>query len=124
MNAGVGVGSAGKTIRAEDVCMIGDDVSADCRGALEAGIGTAILVRTGKYREGDEERWKEDASAAASSPGGGGASEGGDVPGSSIDRRGRRLRAGFDVSERLATGRAAPVRTFDRSIRPAPSGFP
>lgn len=36
--------------------MIGDDVLADSRGALRAGIGIAILVQTGKYRPGDEAR--------------------------------------------------------------------
>lgn len=54
-----------ETVKAEEVCMIGDDVRADCQGALDAGIGTAILVQTGKYRSGDEEQWE----AAASSVG-------------------------------------------------------
>jgi HAD superfamily hydrolase (TIGR01458 family) len=35
--------------------MIGDDVEADVNGALTAGLG-GILVRTGKYRPGDETR--------------------------------------------------------------------
>ena len=35
--------------------MIGDDVEADVNGALAAGLG-GILVRTGKYRPGDEAR--------------------------------------------------------------------
>ena len=39
-----------------DVAMIGDDAEADVSGALEAGAGMAILVKTGKYRPGDEER--------------------------------------------------------------------
>lgn len=38
----------------EDVAMIGDDVEADVAGALRAGAGVGILVRTGKYRPGDE----------------------------------------------------------------------
>mmetsp|Transcript_2135 Transcript_2135/g.3850 ORF Transcript_2135/g.3850 Transcript_2135/m.3850 type:complete len:295 (-) Transcript_2135:5092-5976(-) len=38
----------------EETCMIGDDVLGDCRGAQHAGIGTTILVQTGKYRPGDE----------------------------------------------------------------------
>ena len=62
--------AATTTIRAEDVCMIGDDVRADCRGALDAGIGTAILVRTGKYRGGDEEVcrcWRESPATGRSS---------------------------------------------------------
>ena len=34
--------------------MIGDDVKGDVSGALEAGLGCAILVKTGKYVTGDE----------------------------------------------------------------------
>lgn len=34
--------------------MIGDDVVGDVNGALESGLGAAILVKTGKYRIGDE----------------------------------------------------------------------
>jgi HAD superfamily hydrolase (TIGR01458 family) len=37
----------------EDVVMVGDDYEVDVRGALDAGL-QAILVRTGKYRDGDE----------------------------------------------------------------------
>ena len=37
--------------------MIGDDAEADVAGALAAGAGTAVLVKTGKYREGDETRF-------------------------------------------------------------------
>lgn len=37
----------------EDVVMVGDDYEADVAGALAAGL-QAILVRTGKYRKGDE----------------------------------------------------------------------
>lgn len=36
--------------------MIGDDAESDVAGALAAGIGLGILVRTGKYRDGDEDR--------------------------------------------------------------------
>jgi ribonucleotide monophosphatase NagD (HAD superfamily) len=32
----------------------GDDHESDVAGALSAGIGKGILVRTGKYRNGDE----------------------------------------------------------------------
>ncbi len=39
---------------ADEVTMIGDDAEADVAGALTAGIGHAVLVRTGKYRVGDE----------------------------------------------------------------------
>ena len=37
--------------------MVGDDAEADVAGALRAGLGGAVLVRTGKYRNGDEERF-------------------------------------------------------------------
>ena len=37
-----------------DTAMIGDDAEADVAGALAAGVGAAVLVRTGKYRAGDE----------------------------------------------------------------------
>lgn len=39
-----------------ELAMIGDDAEADVAGALAAGAGTSILVRSGKYRAGDEER--------------------------------------------------------------------
>ena len=35
--------------------MVGDDVEQDVNGAIRAGIGVGVLVKTGKYREGDEE---------------------------------------------------------------------
>lgn len=38
-----------------DALMIGDDVEADIGGALDCGIA-AMLVRTGKFRSGDEQR--------------------------------------------------------------------
>ena len=34
--------------------MIGDDYNDDCLGAERVGIGAGILVKTGKYRSGDE----------------------------------------------------------------------
>ncbi|PWK65711.1 HAD superfamily hydrolase (TIGR01458 family) [Aminobacter sp. AP02] len=37
--------------------MVGDDAESDVAGALRAGIGSALLVRTGKYRAGDESRF-------------------------------------------------------------------
>ncbi|KAJ8907636.1 hypothetical protein NDN08_007745 [Rhodosorus marinus] len=43
---------------ADEVVMIGDDATSDCSGALNAGIGNAVLVQTGKYRSGDEEKAK------------------------------------------------------------------
>ncbi|RMF72410.1 MAG: HAD family hydrolase [Acidobacteria bacterium] len=39
-----------------DLVMVGDDAEFDCAGALRAGVGAAILVRTGKYEPGDETR--------------------------------------------------------------------
>jgi HAD superfamily hydrolase (TIGR01458 family) len=41
---------------AKDAVMVGDDAEADVAGALSAGVGHAVLVRTGKYRPGDETR--------------------------------------------------------------------
>ncbi len=41
----------------QDAVMIGDDAEADVAGALDAGLGAALLVQTGKYREGDERRF-------------------------------------------------------------------
>lgn len=43
-------------VAASDAVMVGDDVESDVAGALQAGLGKAVLVRTGKYREGDEAR--------------------------------------------------------------------
>lgn len=40
-----------------EVVMIGDDAESDVAGALKAGLGAAFLVRTGKYRSGDEARF-------------------------------------------------------------------
>ncbi|SPH17078.1 Sugar-phosphatase AraL [Defluviimonas aquaemixtae] len=48
-----------------EVAMIGDDAEVDVAGALAAGVGTAILVRTGKYQEGDETRFEPAPSAVA-----------------------------------------------------------
>jgi len=42
-------------LQASEVLMIGDDVQADIAGAQHAGL-QACLVKTGKYREGDEKR--------------------------------------------------------------------
>ena len=39
-----------------ELAMIGDDAEADVAGALAAGAGQAILVRSGKYRAGDEDK--------------------------------------------------------------------
>ena len=43
--------------KAENAVMIGDDVEADVIGALDAGL-QGILVKTGKYKNGDEEKIK------------------------------------------------------------------
>jgi len=52
--------------------MVGDDAEADVAGALNAGLSSAVLVRTGKFRPGDETRFDphptvtvENVSAAA-----------------------------------------------------------
>jgi HAD superfamily hydrolase (TIGR01458 family) len=45
-------GSMGSDLSA--TAMVGDDAESDVAGALSAAIGTGILVRTGKYRDGDE----------------------------------------------------------------------
>ena len=37
-----------------NVVMVGDDVLGDVKGALDAGLGGAVLVKTGKYVDGDE----------------------------------------------------------------------
>lgn len=49
---------------AAETVMIGDDVEADVNGALAAGLH-AILVKTGKYRSGDEARISEGGACAA-----------------------------------------------------------
>ncbi|RUW35399.1 MULTISPECIES: TIGR01458 family HAD-type hydrolase [unclassified Mesorhizobium] len=48
---------AGLNCRAADAVMVGDDAESDVAGALSAGLGAALLVRTGKYRPGDETRF-------------------------------------------------------------------
>ena len=40
-----------------DAAMIGDDAESDIAGARRAGLGRAILVRTGKFRPGDDTRF-------------------------------------------------------------------
>lgn len=40
----------------ENAVMVGDDAESDVSGALDAGLGQAVLVQTGKYRHGDETR--------------------------------------------------------------------
>lgn len=48
--------AASADLALNDMIMIGDDAEADISGALAAGAGSAFLVRTGKYRAGDETR--------------------------------------------------------------------
>ncbi|MEX0307180.1 MAG: TIGR01458 family HAD-type hydrolase [Ruegeria sp.] len=48
-----------------DVAMIGDDAESDVAGALKAGLGPAILVRTGKFQTGDEARYEPRPTATA-----------------------------------------------------------
>lgn len=43
-------------ISPNEILMVGDDVEQDVNGAISAGIGTGILVKTGKYRGGDEKK--------------------------------------------------------------------
>lgn len=45
---------------ADQCLMVGDDVEADVRGAIDAGL-QAALVQTGKYRPGDQQRLPEQA---------------------------------------------------------------
>lgn len=51
-------------LEAAEVAMIGDDVEADVGGAINAGL-QGILVRTGKFRPGDEQRMPRGAQVAA-----------------------------------------------------------
>jgi HAD superfamily hydrolase (TIGR01458 family) len=54
---------AGMGCTAQEVAMVGDDAESDVAGALRAGLGCALLVRTGKYRAGDEKRFDPKPSA-------------------------------------------------------------
>ncbi len=63
---------AGTGCDGERAVMVGDDAEADVAGALKAGVGRALLVCTGKYRQGDEAKVEprpsatvEDLTAAA-----------------------------------------------------------
>jgi HAD superfamily hydrolase (TIGR01458 family) len=49
---------AGTSCGMDEAVMVGDDAEADVAGALAAGVGNALLVRTGKYRPGDEDKVK------------------------------------------------------------------
>jgi HAD superfamily hydrolase (TIGR01458 family) len=46
----------GLGLRPGEAVMVGDDAEADAGGAIAAGLA-GWLVRTGKYRPGDESRW-------------------------------------------------------------------
>lgn len=54
---------ASMSCAAGEAVMVGDDAEADVAGALQAGIAAAVLVRTGKYRPGDESRYHPAPSA-------------------------------------------------------------
>lgn len=41
-----------------EAVMVGDDAETDVAGALRAGVSQALLVRTGKFREGEETRFE------------------------------------------------------------------
>jgi HAD superfamily hydrolase (TIGR01458 family) len=47
---------AGLDCQPGQAVMVGDDAESDVAGALRAGLGGGLLVRTGKYRAGDESR--------------------------------------------------------------------
>nr|WP_272490840.1 HAD hydrolase-like protein [Mesobacterium pallidum] len=49
-----GADSLGSTL--SEVAMVGDDTEGDIAGELSAGLGMGILVRSSKYRPGDEGR--------------------------------------------------------------------
>ena len=51
----------------EDTVMVGDDAEADVAGALTAGCGAALLVRSGKYVDGDETRFTPPPSSVVDS---------------------------------------------------------
>src|SRR5262245_35693007 len=64
---------ASSEVEGKEAVMVGDDAEADVAGGLAAGIGSALLVCTGKYRPGDERKADprpsgvvEDLAAAAS----------------------------------------------------------
>ena len=49
---------AGMDCPPDRAVMVGDDAESDVAGALRAGVAFALLVRTGKYRPGDETRFE------------------------------------------------------------------
>lgn len=53
----------GPACQPAEAVMIGDDVEADVNGAIDAGL-RGILVKTGKYRPGDESRLKPGGTVA------------------------------------------------------------
>lgn len=57
-----GIAALGGSLSPESVVMIGDDVRDDVAGAMALGM-KGILVRTGKYRDGDEFRFGVQPSA-------------------------------------------------------------
>ena len=83
--------------------MVGDDVVNDVLGAQASGL-TGILVRTGKYRPGDEDTRRR---SARSRPG-------------VVRRRSRlpRVRVGAGVGVRAQPVRAPPLRGHRAAVRP------
>ncbi|CAB3378538.1 Hypothetical predicted protein [Cloeon dipterum] len=57
----------GLGVAAEEAIMIGDDVKDDVIGAIDAGI-QGLLVKTGKYRPGDEKKLAEGVVVAENFP--------------------------------------------------------
>ncbi|XP_059475848.1 haloacid dehalogenase-like hydrolase domain-containing protein 2 [Neocloeon triangulifer] len=57
----------GLDVQPDEVIMIGDDVKDDILGAVEAGI-QGVLVKTGKFRPGDEDKLPEGAFLAENFP--------------------------------------------------------
>ncbi len=51
-------GAAGMAIAPDNVIMIGDDAESDVAGGINAGLGAGVLVKSGKYRPGDETRFQ------------------------------------------------------------------
>ncbi|GAU98294.1 hypothetical protein RvY_09458 [Ramazzottius varieornatus] len=52
------------THKLNEIVMVGDDVRDDVQGALKAGL-SAILVKTGKYKEGDEKTIEQECTFVA-----------------------------------------------------------
>jgi HAD superfamily hydrolase (TIGR01458 family) len=51
------------TCKADNAVMVGDDAESDIAGALNAGLAHGLLVKTGKYQDGDETRFEPNPAA-------------------------------------------------------------